>query len=146
MPWLSEMTEVARSRYLAELADTWLMDHPLESLKLAAVKIARTWSPAPLSEEYGGKTLYVVVGLVFGAMFDLLILLGLCANGLDRPVKWLLMLPAVYFTVGAALSVGSLRYPVPAEAPMAIVAASGLSWVGRRRETESQYVIDNSSL
>jgi hypothetical protein len=38
----------------------------------------------------------------------------------------LLMLPAVYFTLLHALSVGSLRYRIPAEVPMAVIAASAL--------------------
>jgi hypothetical protein len=132
MPWLSEMTVVARSRYLGNLADRWMKDHPLDSLELAVIKIGRTWSPMPLSSEYGSRTTYVVIGLVFGVMLDLLIALGFWQRQLAGPVKSFLLLPAVYFTIAAALSVGSLRYLIPAQAPMAIVAASGLGVFSRK--------------
>jgi len=85
----------------------------------------------PLSREYGGRRLYESVGLAFGTVLDVLVLMGLRRRILPGPAKRVLMLPAVYFTVVAALSVGSLRYRIPAEGPMAIVAASAVA--GARR-------------
>jgi 4-amino-4-deoxy-L-arabinose transferase-like glycosyltransferase len=126
MPWTSDMTEVGRSRYFSELADGWIAAHPWEAFKLAGVKIARTWSPMPLSREYGGRRLYRRVGLTFSLGLDLLCLIGLRRSNLSGPVKRLLLLPAVYFTIAAALSVGSLRYRIPAEGPIAILAASAV--------------------
>ncbi len=80
----------------------------------------------PLSREYGGRWFYRMVGLTYGVGFDVLILIGLRRLGLPGPVKRLLLVPAVYFTIAAALSVGSLRYRIPAEGPMAILAASAV--------------------
>ena len=131
MPWTRDMTEIARSRYFAGLADDWVADHRLEAIRLAGTKIARTWSPMPLSQEYGGRQLYQSVGLIYGAALDVLVLIGLWQRILPGPAKRVLMLPAIYFTVAAALSVGSLRYRIPAEGPMAIVAASAVA--GSRR-------------
>jgi 4-amino-4-deoxy-L-arabinose transferase-like glycosyltransferase len=126
MPWTSDMPEVARSRYFGRLADDWIFAHPWESVKLAVVKIGRTWSPMPLSREYGGQWIYRAVGLTYGVGFDVLILIGLWRLSLAGSVKRFLLLPAVYFTIAAALSVGSLRYRIPAVGPMAIVAASAV--------------------
>ncbi|MGA2439478.1 MAG: glycosyltransferase family 39 protein [Tepidisphaeraceae bacterium] len=131
MPWTRDMSEIARSRYFAKLADDWIADHRLEAIRLAGTKIARTWSPMPLSQEYGSRRLYESAGLGFGTVLDVLVLIGLRRGILSGPVKRVLMLPAVYFTVVAALSVGSLRYRIPAEGPMAIVAASAVA--GARR-------------
>jgi hypothetical protein len=36
------------------------------------------------------------------------------------------MVPAIYFTAAVAFSVGSLRYRLPADVPMAVVAASAV--------------------
>ena len=47
MPWTRDMTEIARSRYFSESANEWINAHPSETLKLAAVKIARTLEPDP---------------------------------------------------------------------------------------------------
>src|SRR5207248_10822284 len=94
-------------------------------LHLAILTIARTWSPIPLSAEYGRRHLYVIVGVLYSVPLDLLVLAGLVtARALGRPVKVLLMLPALYFTVVHAISVGSLRYRLPAEVPMAVIGAS----------------------
>jgi hypothetical protein len=126
MPWTHDMTEVARSRYFAEIADDWIKAHPLETIRLTGVKITRTWSPMPLSYEYGNSAFYKTIGLVWGIPFDLLVIVGLRQRILSAPTKRFLLLPAIYFTIAAGLSVGSLRYRVPAEGPMAILAASAV--------------------
>jgi hypothetical protein len=132
MPWTGDMSEVARSRYFGERADDWIAKNPMEAVRLAGVKIARTWSPMPLSSQYGGRWFYKTIGILFGAGLDLMVIVGLRRDGLDGPAKRFLLMPAIYFTIGAALSVGSLRYLVPAEAPMAVIAAG--AWTGVRRQ------------
>jgi hypothetical protein len=52
-----------------------------------------------------------------------LILAGLWLAPVPRAAKVFLLLPAVYFTVAHAASVGSLRYRIPADVPMTIIAA-----------------------
>jgi 4-amino-4-deoxy-L-arabinose transferase-like glycosyltransferase len=126
MPWTKDMTEIARSRYFRQLADDWIMANPSEAVKLAAVKIARMWSPVPLSREYGSRWIYWLVGLAYGMVLDILVLLGLWQRTLPGAAKRVLLLPAIYFTIAAGLSVGSLRYRIPAEGPMAILAAGAL--------------------
>jgi 4-amino-4-deoxy-L-arabinose transferase-like glycosyltransferase len=126
MPWTKDMTEIARSRYFSNLADDWIRSHPMDAVKLAGVKIARTWSPMPLSQEYGGRWIYRAIGLGYGLPFDILIILGLRQQNISGSVKRFLLLPAIYLTIAAGLSVGSLRYRIPAEGPMAIVAASAV--------------------
>jgi hypothetical protein len=139
MPFLQDMTEVARCRYFEEKADDWLMQNRWLALKLAVVKIGRTWSPIPLSDQFGSRWEYVFVGLCFGLPVDLLLIVGLWRGGLPGAAKVFLVLPALYFTVSVALSVGSLRYLVPAEPPMAIVAGSALKQrtVRRRHHLET---------
>jgi 4-amino-4-deoxy-L-arabinose transferase-like glycosyltransferase len=60
---LMHMDEVERDEFFAERAHAWIRTHPIQSIRLMGSKIARTWSPFPLSTEYGGKRLYVIVGL-----------------------------------------------------------------------------------
>jgi hypothetical protein len=52
-----------------------------------------------------------------------LVLLGLVTANLPRNVKLLLLSPALYFSIVHAATIGSLRYRIPAEPPMAILAA-----------------------
>jgi 4-amino-4-deoxy-L-arabinose transferase-like glycosyltransferase len=131
MPWTKDMTEIARSRYFSELADDWIKANPTEAIKLALVKIARTWSPVPLSAEYGRQWIYRAAGLGYALPLDILVILGLRQQILSGPIKRFLLLPAIYFTIAAGLSVGSLRYRIPAEGPMAVVAASAVRFARR---------------
>jgi ABC-type branched-subunit amino acid transport system permease subunit len=92
-------------------------------------KIVRTWSPVPLSNEYGGNRLYVLVALLYGLPFYVLVGVGLWKGGLPKTAQVILLLPAIYFTAIHALSVGSLRYRIPVEPPMALIAGSGAAAV-----------------
>ena len=105
----------------------FIREQPKRSVQLAGEKILRTWSPRPLSKEFS-KPLYVAAALAFCVPFDLLVILGLFYD--VRPgksLKLFLIAPALYLTVTAAASVGSLRYRIPAEVPMSLLAAGGLS-------------------
>jgi 4-amino-4-deoxy-L-arabinose transferase-like glycosyltransferase len=126
-PLLIRMDEVERDAWLGQRAHEWIRAHPSRSFQLMLIKIARTWSPVPLSSEYGGSRLYVAVGLTYTLPLYVLILLGLSKPGIPRSAKVFLLIPAIYFTAIHALSVGSLRYRVPVEPPMAVIAAGGVA-------------------
>ena len=165
MPHLANMTESERSTYLSEQARAFIRAHPQRAIELAGAKIARTWSPVPLSEEFSRPS-YVAIALAFALPFDVLVLIGLCRsnrpkvetgisgafdsissrNRLPLAAKLLLMLPAVYLTVVHAMSVGSLRYRIPAEVPMAVVAASAFGIVHRGKPSFSEMAAANESL
>lgn len=122
MPQLRQMNEIERSRHLASLAGQFICRHPGRAVELAVVKIARTWSPMPLSGQFGSPV-YRTVALFYFVPFDLLLLAGLINGSLPRAAKVFVLIPAIYLTAAHAASVGSLRYLVPAFAPMAILAA-----------------------
>ncbi len=132
MPWLAhnDWTEVQRDRYFAERARAYAMANPWRAIRLAGSKIARTWSPVPLSDDYG-HGVYFYAGLLYSLPVQLLTLWGLVVcRRLSPGVKVFLMIPAVYFTLVHAMSVGSLRYRIPAEPPLMVIAASALSRPG----------------
>jgi hypothetical protein len=126
MPYLSQMTEVTRSRYLSEKAGEYAREHPRHAAELALAKAGRTWSLYPRSREYGHWK-HRLVGLAYGLPFYLMVLGGLWGGRLGRAAKVFLLLPAIYLTGVHMLSVGSLRYRLPAEPPMAVLAASVLA-------------------
>jgi hypothetical protein len=123
MPQLRRMTEVQRSEYLSNLAWQYAQQHPRRALELAARKVARTWSPVPLSADYGSRR-NVIIGALYTIPLMLLVVLGLWRGPLSASARVLLLMPAIYFTAAHAVSVGSLRYRLPADVPMAVVAAS----------------------
>jgi hypothetical protein len=132
---LSAMNEVARSRYLSNLADEFIAAHPRQSVELMMNKMARTWSPVPLSPAMREHVLYVVAGLVFSLPLDLMVLVGFAGTFLTRSAKTLLLTPAIYLTLLDSLSVGSLRYRMPAEPFLAILAAAGVAAIAGQAGT-----------
>ena len=135
MPQLRRMTETERNEYLANAASEFRRQYPRRAMELALTKIARTWSPRPLSDEFS-KPLYVAAALAYSVPFDVFVLIGLFRAA--RPVftaKLLLISPAIYLTLASAMSVGSLRYRVPAEVPISVLAAAGLSWSWQQLRT-----------
>lgn len=137
MPELSEMTELQRNDYLEHAAGRYMQNNPGRSVRLGLVKLARTWSPIPLSDEYG-RTSYRLVGLAWGVPLFGLVLIGLARPNLPASAKVLLLLPAMYFSAVHAMSVGSLRYRVPVEPMLAVVAASAL-----RRGQSSEFRVQD---
>ena len=124
MPDLRPMTEVDRSAALSAAARRWAVDHPGELPALSVRKAARGWSPVPLSAEFG-RPAYRWVSAAYAVPFDLLCVVGLCSRRLTRSSKVLLLMPAVAVTVAQVMSVGSIRYRLPAEATLAVLAAVG---------------------
>jgi len=130
MPILRTLDEFGRSKYLADRARDFAAANPLRVLKLIVIKAARTWSPMPLSGQFGG-TLYRAALLSYSAPFDLLVLWGLWKGNLKRSSKVFLLLPAIYLTAVHAMTIGSLRYRVPAEPALAVLAACAWDWTRR---------------
>lgn len=136
-PEMKAMGEVRRSDYLGTLAREYASTHPKRVIQLAGWKIARTWSPIPLSDEYGQNKLYVAIGAVYAVPLFVLTVMGIGIARVDRAAKLLLLLPAIYFTAVHAMSVGSLRYRIPADVPMAVVAGAGAAAYWQRRRKSS---------
>jgi hypothetical protein len=125
LPQLRSMNEVQRSQYLSQQAKTWASENAGELPALTLAKIARTWSPLPLSAEFG-RPLYRAISAAYALPFDALVIAGLfLSRRLSGRAKLVLLAPAAYFTIVHALSVGSLRYRVPIEPELAVIAATG---------------------
>jgi 4-amino-4-deoxy-L-arabinose transferase-like glycosyltransferase len=140
---LRHVSEVERDEYLSQQAGIWIREtlqhDPLRLVRLTAIKIARTWSPIPLSAEFGGKTIYMVAAAAYSIPLLTLSVVGLWASRLPRSARLFLLSPVLYFTMIHAVSVGSLRYRVPTEPLLAVLAAAGLMTIfdrlNRRRRT-----------
>jgi hypothetical protein len=135
MPELAEMTETQRDDYLTQLAETYRHENPQRAWELAVLKAGRTWSPVPLSAEHRSWATWAA-GAAYSAVAWGLAAVGVWRGRIGPGAKVLLLLPALYFTVGAILSVGSLRYRVPAEPFLAVLAGSGAAaiWLGTAHE------------
>jgi 4-amino-4-deoxy-L-arabinose transferase-like glycosyltransferase len=137
MPEARHMAELERSDYFAAKAKQAMRDDPSRLVGLTLRKIARTWSPIPLSEEFG-RPAYKLIALAFALPFDVLVIVGILRGGLRRSAIVFLLLPALYFTAIHAMSVGSLRYRVPAEPPLAVLAGAGAASLIRKGESKKE--------
>jgi len=141
---LAGRTELERDAYLSAEARGWIgrtwAREPWRLVRLTVAKIGRTWSPAPLSDEHA-RPAYVAAGLGYAIPLFVLVVVGVWRGRLPRAAKIFLLLPAAYFTLVHAASVGSLRYRVPVEPPMTVVAAAALVLLARplwRRRVQPQ--------
>jgi hypothetical protein len=132
IPRLRDMDEVQRNNVLSEMAAAYIAAHPVRVGELAARKVARTWSPVPLSEQFGSAK-YVLAGVGYTLPFFLLVAIGVWVGPVGRNVTLVLLTPALYFTVVHAVSVGSLRYRVPAEPAMAVLAGAAVACLWKKR-------------
>jgi hypothetical protein len=125
MPQLRSMNEVQRSDYLAHMAKQWILEHWTAIPALTAKKLLRGWSPVPLSREFA-RPVYRWISVSYALPFDFVCLIGLLSRRLNIRAKLLLTMPAIVVTLGQALTVGSIRYRMPAEATLAVMAGVGV--------------------
>jgi 4-amino-4-deoxy-L-arabinose transferase-like glycosyltransferase len=138
MPELRSMNEVQRSQYLSRSARSWITDHWRQLPSLTLNKIARTWSPIPLSKEFS-RPAYRWISALYAIPFDLLLIIGLISPTLTRRAKVTLLMPAIYFTLVHAMSIGSLRYRVPVEPELAILTAVGVTLISGGAKHRADY-------
>jgi hypothetical protein len=117
--------EYRLDRRMARAARDWALAHPVEVLRLAAVKVWRTWRPWPEAVEFPGGLLRWFVAI------STIIVLGSAAYRIIGRADdgWLVMLlvsPAWYFTLIHCVFVGSLRYRMPAM--IALIPLAACAW------------------
>ncbi len=134
--YLAGLSETGRDRALSAMADEFIhrqwQQNPWGMVRLTLAKIARTWSPIPLSSEFGTRRLYLIVAMTYALPLYLAALAGVFFGKLPGRARFLLIVPALYFTVVHAASVGSLRYRVPVEPILAVLAGAGIAWMMQR--------------
>ena len=135
MPQLGLMDEVDRSAYLRGKAVEAIRFDPIRAGWLAVKKVGRTWSPVPLSEL--DSPAKVAAGALFALPLFALAAIGLVAGRLPGSAKLLLVTPAIVLTLAHAATVGSLRYRLPSDPALAVLAAAGAAallghWRARR--------------
>ena len=99
-------------------------ENPGRAIELTLIKLWRYWKPWPNAVQFGGLGPAVMVAAVF------LPLMFFAVRGFwiarHRPWVWMLTLgPILYFAAIHSLFVGSLRYRLPAEYPLCVLAAAG---------------------
>jgi hypothetical protein len=116
------MSEYDADQFYRRKAKEFARQHPGRAIQLAAIKLWRFWNPIPNAEQFGRWEIAVVVGL--GAL-PLLVLAAWGGIMVRRdPWSWLIpVAPVIYFSLVHMVFVGSIRYRLPVEYPLAVLAA-----------------------
>lgn len=126
--------ELARQRAFSERARDYIKAEPAAFLRLAAKKFLRFWNIVPNATEFSSRFYALVSALSFGPV---LLLAILCA--LRQRRQWRLLAPIYvtigYFTLLHVVTIASLRYRLPLEPLLIVMAAEPLAalWTKLRR-------------
>ncbi len=128
---LAKMSEFEVNLHYWEAGMDYAKAHPARAMELGLVKLWRFWKPWPSAAEAGGWA----SKLVFAA-FSLSLFAGALFGGWlyrrNLVVLALTLGPVLFFSALHAVFVGSVRYRLPAEYPMAVLAAAGWLEILRR--------------
>ncbi|MEX2288193.1 MAG: glycosyltransferase family 39 protein [Planctomycetaceae bacterium] len=118
------MSEHDVNRHYTKLALQYAREHPRRAIELALAKFARFWKPWPNAAQFDHWAARLAVAVFFIPAM-LLAAWGWWACRRE-PWKWLLTAgPVLFFSALHCLFVGSLRYRLPAEYPLAVLTAVG---------------------
>jgi len=143
---MDQMDEFEVDQHYRRAAWKFLREHPGRALQLAWAKTVRYWSPWPNADQFGQWWMKVVVG-TFSVPIFLFSLFGSFSlvDSREKKPRWalsgetiwsmaILAGPIFYFALIHLFFVSSLRYRLPAEYPLLVLAASGVRfWLPGRR-------------
>ncbi len=133
---LARKTEHDVDRYYLEEALTSIRKDPTHFLKLAVVKLFRTWNIVPNHSDYR-RPLYMAVSILSIVPVVVLAIMGWWYVYSDVRGWLLLILPVVYFTVLHMVFVGGVQYRVPTMGFLMVLAGVALSHFQGRIVRES---------
>lgn len=123
---LGEMSEFEMDREYRRRARQYAWDHPTRAVELMLIKLRRFWTPWPNASQFQDPWVRGLVAVSFLAM----LVPALYGTWLARRRIDLLLAtwgPIFYFAAIHMLFVGSIRYRLPAEYPLAVLAGVGLA-------------------
>jgi 4-amino-4-deoxy-L-arabinose transferase-like glycosyltransferase len=125
---LATMSEYDVNKEYARRAREFAWSNPVRAIQLGFIKFWRYWKPWPNAGQFNTWPQWIAV-LASSVPLFAASLLGIW---LARP-NWIVLVltlgPVLYFAAVHSVFVGSIRYRLPAEYPMTLLAALGLSAV-----------------
>ncbi len=122
---LSTMSEYNANAHYKQRAIDFVMSHPGRTLELAFIKAGRYLSPSLNAAGFSGG-LFSVFCTIWYFLLTVLILAGAIDLRGKLSVVALLAAPFLQFLLVHMVFVGSIRYRLPVEFPLSILAAQGL--------------------
>ncbi|MBQ1456587.1 MAG: hypothetical protein IIZ25_12155, partial [Thermoguttaceae bacterium] len=127
--------EIKLDRAMKNASVAWAKAHPREVLRLGWVKFCRLWNLWPNEPSFRSLPIRLGILLTYGPILFLALIGAVWAFRHGSAAR-LLLFPALYVTCLHVIFVSSLRYRIPAIAPLIILAAIGVLglWGERKRE------------
>jgi 4-amino-4-deoxy-L-arabinose transferase-like glycosyltransferase len=125
------MSEYDANEHYKQRAFEFVAANPWRTLELAVVKAVRYLSPTLNAAGFSGGP-FSLFCLVWYAVFWGLVILGAINLRNKRAILCLLLAPFLQFLVVHMVFVGSIRYRLPVEFPLSVIAARG--WIVLRRK------------
>jgi hypothetical protein len=132
MPAVAELDEVAWNNWFLRASWESVRSDPARIVRLAGVKLARTWSPVLHADELRSPGVRVVFAAWSTGLFALAVV-GIVALRRRLGVVTALLVPALYLSALHAVFVGSVRYRAGAIPALAVLAALAVVTLTRRR-------------
>ena len=124
MAELSHLDEIEWNRELKRRALGYIRENPGRMLKLAIRKQLRFWSPVPNAIEL--RTVkYMIAGLVSSGTVLVLAAVGIVDAVRKRLAALVLLGPVIWFALVHCLFLGSIRYRLPVDPFLIMLAAHG---------------------
>lgn len=133
---LGRMSEYDMDQEYRRRAKEYAWTHPGRAVELSFIKLARYWTPWPNAAQFQQAWMKAVVAISFGAI----LIPALYGTWLMRQ-RWVVLLicwgPILYFAAVHMVFVGSIRYRLPAEYPLAVLSGVGVIEFFRSRGAPS---------
>jgi 4-amino-4-deoxy-L-arabinose transferase-like glycosyltransferase len=120
----SRMSEYDTNAHYKQRAFEFAVDNPLRTMELAILKAGRYLSPTLNAAGFSGGPASLA-SLAWYASFWGLIIVGIASLRKEPALIALLVGPFLQFLVVHMVFVGSIRYRLPVEFPLSIIAAQG---------------------
>lgn len=135
---LETMSEYEMDRVYRERAWDFVKAEPGRAIELGFIKLWRFWRPWPGAEQFSNWPAQWTVALSFLPLLGLAILGGWIARA-DFWLLGLTIVPILVFSLVHCLFVSSLRYRLPVEYPLCVLAAIGVhALVNHFRDKKTQ--------
>ena len=133
-PSFSQLNEVERDRAWKRLTYRAIAENPPRVFSLAIRKFAKFWALMPNAEAYRTPESIVIFLCYYGVLFFffvtgvLLLVKRLFGGKEGQAGEYILLLPVVFLTFLHMIIIGSLKYRMPAEPFIIVIAALGIDY------------------
>lgn len=140
----SQMSEFDVNESYKKRAVEFVISHPGRTIQLAFIKAGRYLSPSLNAEGFSGG-LFSLFCIAWYFMWTALILLGSWSLRRRLSVVALLVSPFLQFLLVHMVFVGSIRYRLPVEFPLSILAAHGFVLLRQRWNHRGRHESESTS-